>query len=385
MQNQIFPKEIIENTSEAYLPKVSVRGQLIYTSVVFFVVFGLALLPFIKVDVSIRSSGILRTTLEKNELKTIVSGRITDINVKDNQNVQKGETLFELDTKATEAQLKLNQNQQVSQQTRIQDLERLLNLKNFDKLISLNTPLYIQQYNQLYFTLLEKKSQLKKAIQDLDRASLLYKQRVIPQTEMEEKQFNFDKLQAEYKTLIATQQSQWSFDLNTLRISLLELESQTKQLQQEKSLYQIKAPEKGTFQLTVGKYVGSYLQAGEVLGVISPDSNLVAECYLSPRDIGLIKKGMKVKLQIDAFNYNEWGFINAQIIDIDNDYILMQENPVFRVKCQLETSKIQLKNGFEGLLKRGMTLQARFVVTQRTLFQLLYDNVDDWINPMSGE
>jgi len=28
-----------------------------------------------------------------------------------------------------------------------------------------------------------------------------------------------------------------------------------------------------------------------------------------------------------------------------------------------------------------MSLQARFIVTERTLWQLIYDNVDDWLNP----
>jgi HlyD family secretion protein len=28
-----------------------------------------------------------------------------------------------------------------------------------------------------------------------------------------------------------------------------------------------------------------------------------------------------------------------------------------------------------------MSLTARFNVTERTLFQLLYDKVDDWLNP----
>lgn len=258
-----------------------------------------------------------------------------------------------------------------------------MSLKDYDKLIQLQNPLYTQQYNKLYFALLEKNSQLDKANQDVERANLLLKQKVIAEIEMEEKQFNLNKLEAEYETLLATQQSQWAIDLNNLKMSLLELESQSKQLEQERSLYQLKAPEKGTFQLTTGKYKGSYIQSGEILGVISPDSTLVAECYISPRDIGLIQKGMQTKLQIDAFNYNDWGFINAKIIDIDNDYILIQEKPVFRVKCQLQTDRIQLKNGFQGILKKGMTLQARFVVTERTLFQLLYDNVDDWINPMN--
>jgi len=33
------------------------------------------------------------------------------------------------------------------------------------------------------------------------------------------------------------------------------------------------------------------------------------------------------------------------------------------------------------MFKKGMTLQARFIVTKRSLWQLLYDKVDDWANP----
>ncbi|NJL14749.1 MAG: biotin/lipoyl-binding protein [Microscillaceae bacterium] len=248
MQNQIFPQEIIENTAEVYLPKVSVKRQLIYSSVLIFVLGALAALPFIKVDVSVSTNGIIRTILEKNELKTIVSGSIATINVQDNQNVQKGELLFELNTEALAAQIQLNQiqlnqNQQNQQLQLIQDLQTLLALKSFEKPLSLSSALYAQQYNQLYFSLLEKKSQLRKATQDLDRANLLFQQKVIATAEIEEKQFAFDKLEAEYKTLIATQRSQWSADLNRLRISMTELQSQAKQLQEEKALYQIRAPQ----------------------------------------------------------------------------------------------------------------------------------------------
>jgi HlyD family secretion protein len=383
MQTKLFPKEVIENTAEVYLPKVSVRGQLIYTTLLLFIVSALLILPFIKVDVSIRAQGITRTLLEKNELKTIISGTIQSVFVEDNQQVRKDEVLLLLDTENIDVKLKLNITQQNLQAQLIQDLEKLLTYSSFDKVVALRSTLYTQQYNQLYFTLLEKKSQLQKAIQDLDRAKLLFSQKVIAATELEEKQFAFDKLSAEYNTLTATQRSAWTSDLNNLKISYNELKSQEKQLQQEKTLYQVKAPTDGTFQLVSGKYKGNYLQAGEVIGTISPDTALIAECYLTPRDIGLMQEGLKVKFQIDAFNYNEWGFAEGEVIDIARDFVLVENKPVFKVKCKLNTVSLTLKNGFKGHLKKGMTLRARFVVTQRSLFQLLYDSLDDWINPMA--
>ncbi len=115
--------------------------------------------------------------------------------------------------------------------------------------------------------------------------------------------------------------------------------------------------------------------------LISPDSNLVVKSYLTPQDIRLIKKGMKVNFQIDAFNYNEWGLVSGKVIDIAQDFVLLENRTFFKVKSQLDKQTLQLKNGYTAQLKKGLSLQSRFVVTKRSLFQLLYDTADDWLNP----
>lgn len=130
-----------------------------------------------------------------------------------------------------------------------------------------------------------------------------------------------------------------------------------------------------------GRYPGSYVQPGEVLGVISPDSNLLVECYVSPKDIGLLRPGMTARMQVDAFDYNQWGLVQAKIAEVSNDVVVINEQPVFKVRCQLAQHFLTLKEGYKGYLKKGMTLRARFVVTERSLFDLLYDNADDWLNP----
>jgi HlyD family secretion protein len=98
--------------------------------------------------------------------------------------------------------------------------------------------------------------------------------------------------------------------------------------------------------------------------------------------MGLLKKGMKVTYQIDALNYNDWGFAYGEISEIANDFEVIDKQSVFRVKCRLDTRALKLKNGYTTTLKKGMTLRARFIVTERSLYQLLYDKVDDWLNPL---
>ena len=58
-----------------------------------------------------------------------------------------------------------------------------------------------------------------------------------------------------------------------------------------------------------------------------------------------------------------------------------QGGAYYRVKCELERDYLQLQNGRIGKLKKGMTVRAHFMVTRRSLFDLLYQKMDDWANP----
>jgi HlyD family secretion protein len=46
---------------------------------------------------------------------------------------------------------------------------------------------------------------------------------------------------------------------------------------------------------------------------------------------------------------------------------------------------LKLKNGYKREIGKGMTLNARFEITERTLYELLYDKMDDWLNPGNGD
>ena len=133
---------------------------------------------------------------------------------------------------------------------------------------------------------------------------------------------------------------------------------------------------------TVTQLAGSYVQAGELLGTLSPDGDLLAECYVSPKDIGFVRAGMPVRLQVDAFDYNQWGMLDGHVTEVARDYVLLSEKqPVFKVRCQLSRSYLQLKNGYRGNLRKSMTVRARFLLAERSLWQLLFDKADDWLNP----
>jgi HlyD family secretion protein len=127
---------------------------------------------------------------------------------------------------------------------------------------------------------------------------------------------------------------------------------------------------------------GSLVTAGQKIAEISPAGELIATCYVKPADIGFIHENQRVKIQVDAFNHNEWGLLPGSIVDISDDMILENGSVAFfRIKCKPERNYLTLKNGYKAEIKKGMSLNTRIFVIKRNLFHLLFDKADKWFNP----
>lgn len=383
MQKQLYPSETIDYALETYLPQVCVKSQLIYTSLLLFVLGVFVALPFIYVDISVASPGVIRTLSEKTELKSLVSGRITKMAVFENQMVKTGDVLYAIATEELDNKLQLSVFDERENNEKITDLKTLLEVEksNLFGNHSTHSGVYTQQLNFFRSQIQENIFAQRKIENELNSDRQLYKDRVISKRELDNKEYELTKLRAEYESIFQRQKSQWQADLNGIKLQAEQKRTEKNQVLQQKQFYEIKAPVSGNIQQIVGKYEGSYIQTGESLGIISPDSSILVECYVSPQDIGLLKTEMPVRFQIDAFNYNEWGLVNGKITDIAKDFLVINEQPVFKVRCLLEKQEVSLPTGYKATLKKGMSLRARFVITKRSLFQLLYDKVDDWVNP----
>lgn len=370
-----------EHSSQVFLNSIAVRNHIIYISALTGLIAVVVALPLIHINLSTQAPGTLRPLAEKTEIRPLVAGTITRLPTKENQAVRRGDTLVVLQSGAMDAQQALNAKQQAEKVAFITDLKWLVRGVTVPK-GGLRTQLYGQQAAQFHFQQQQLRNQLQKSARDLATTQRLYAGKVIARIELEDKTFAHRKLLDEARVLAETQRSQWQTDLNTHRAALAELRGRQQQLRQERRLYALTAPVAGTVQQLAGKYAGSYVQAGELLGTISPDGNLLAECYVAPKDIGFMRVGMPVRFQIDAFDYNQWGMVEGQVTDVARDYVLLNEKqPVFKVRCRLNRSYLQLKSGYRGTLRKSMTVRARFQLAERSLWQLLFDKADDWLNP----
>lgn len=220
------------------------------------------------------------------------------------------------------------------------------------------------------------------AVRILARYEKLYANNAITLAEYEKYKFEYDHAASGYLLLAKKYKSQWQVEANQYRDELRQLTGQKAEITEQKKSYTIIAQVSGSLQNLTGLQTGAYVFANQKVEEISPDTNLTAYCYINPSDIGLVRQGQKVRFQIDAFNYNQWGLLTGKVLDVSDDIIMVNSNqPVFKVKCSIDKNHLQLKNGYKGYLKKGMSFTARFMVTERSLYQLLYDKVDNWINP----
>lgn len=224
------------------------------------------------------------------------------------------------------------------------------------------------------------------AEKEYTRNRTLFEKKVISEEEYDSYYFKLKSQQNELASLVQSQLSTWQADQNTYRNTYNEMNSSLNQEIKDKDMYIVRSPVDGTVDQFSGVYCGSSIQAGQSLAVISPDSTLCLEVYVTPRNIGFMSVGMPVNVQVESFNYNEWGTIPGRVKDISSDFLTdSQGNSFYKVKCEMERDYLRLKNGRVGKLKKGMTVNAHFMVTRRSLFDLLYQKMDGWVNPKQYE
>ena len=87
------------------------------------------------------------------------------------------------------------------------------------------------------------------------------------------------------------------------------------------------------------------------------------------------------QVQVDTYNYQQWGLLEGKVAEVLPDIVEINNMPCFRVRCVMNSNYLELPNGYKGYMKKGMTVTGRFFLTKRSLLQLLFDKIDDWMNP----
>jgi HlyD family secretion protein len=306
-----------------------------------------------------------------------VYGEVTDVRIIENAQVQKGDTLVVLNSKSIQIQIENTKEKIREDSAFVCDIAILLS----ESRTGLKTGKYLNERNLYYASMEEHQTRIEYLKKELSVTEGLYKKTVVSQSEYLLVKNNYETAARQQNNAREQFHNRWKSEQTSYELEMKRLKVDVFRLEDEKTKFVIKAPSSGSIIQYSGIQVGNFIAPSQTIAQISVDDDLLVECYVSPTDIGFIRIGQQVRFQLDAFNYNQWGMANGEVTDISKDVIVLNDQPVFRVRCSLYNKFLRLKNGYEGSLKKGMTLTGRFRLTERTLWQLLFDKMNDWLNP----
>jgi HlyD family secretion protein len=119
---------------------------------------------------------------------------------------------------------------------------------------------------------------------------------------------------------------------------------------------------------------GATVQSGEeLLSIFPKDEALILEGKVLNRDIGFIKPGMKVKVKLETFPYQEFGILNGTVVKVSPNAVQEQEiGLIYPVQVELEQDGVQI-NGAAVELTPGMAATAEIVIRQKTILSFLIE------------
>jgi HlyD family secretion protein len=259
----------------------------------------------------------------------------------------------------------------------MKDLENLLTRRDTE-MVSVK---YKLEYNNFQSRIKKVEEELRKNTREKERYKDLYKEKYISDREYDDLVYAESIKESELAYVINSTYNNWQNELARLQYSVNQIRADITGIEKELEYCQITAPVSGYLEQFSGIYEGSNIQAGIQLASISPDTILIGEIYVTPAHIGTLNEGQDLLMMVDAFDYREWGTLHGIITDIPDDFILINNQPLFKVKCKPDRDFLSLKNGFQGKLKKGMTFQSRCLISRKSLSQLIFRRIDMHLNP----
>ncbi|MEO0970505.1 MAG: HlyD family efflux transporter periplasmic adaptor subunit, partial [Cyanobacteria bacterium J06639_18] len=155
---------------------------------------------------------------------------------------------------------------------------------------------------------------------------------------------------------------------------IAEIESQISQAQVTLKYQEVRAPDSGTiFDLKASK--GFVTNPSEPVVKVVPDQTLVAQVFLTNKDIGFVKEGMDVDVRFTSYNFSEFGDIKGKLISVGKDALPPDETrPYYTFPARVRLNDQSLMNNGRRLpLQSGMEVQANIRVRDRSILSIFTD------------
>ncbi len=394
-------------------------GRMISISIMAFATIAAAWMFFSHIDVVVTAQGRVIPSGRVKVIQPAEAGIVRSIEVRDGQQVRKGELLIELDATTTTADRERLARELLETKIDAARLRAQLqgDAESFELPEGVNEQVASTQRELLLSRLKEQAEQLiafesdiagrqaernaiQAAIEKLEKALPLLKRRLRKKQSLKKRGFVSDVEIIESKLEVINHEK----ELNVQRYRLVEADatlrvamSQRKQreaefrsqmladlsdaesrrnvlaqelikAEQRRSLQQLRSPVDGTVQQLAVNTIGGVVTAAQTLMVVVPaDIRLEVEAQVLNKDIGFIEAGQLAAVKFETYSFTRHGYIDGTLEWVGNDVVADPElGAVYPVRISLADLQMPNEiNGRRGIVAPGMSVTADIAIGKR--------------------
>lgn len=314
-------------------------------------------------------------------------GAITDIAVREGEQVKEGQLLIELDTVQLEAAVREARLKVAALESRMARIEAELfdrplsfpsSLAGYDDFKANQRQLYTRRRAALQAEIatLNNLAQLQQQELDLNlplvetgdvaRSEIIGMQRTVVET-----RGRITNIRSDYIRELQTEFTQTEEELAASREQLARAEDSLR-------ASRLVAPVDGIVKNVRFTTIGGVVRAGEeVLQIVPVGEKLIVESRVPPRDIAFVKTGQRARVNFDAYDSAIYGSADGTVVFVSPDTLTEQapdgsSDTYYRVNLEVDTGTMREVEGRELInLQPGMTASAEILTGKTTVWAYL--------------
>ncbi|MBW4564270.1 MAG: HlyD family secretion protein [Mojavia pulchra JT2-VF2] len=207
-----------------------------------------------------------------------------------------------------------------------------------------------------------------------DRVTSLEKDIAAQTQEIRQAEQAYQAARNQAQRLASERQSEILTQMNKRKEELANVSGQLEQARKQEEGETIKAPVAGTIYKI--KATKGPVQAGEELLSILPEGEqMLLEVKVLNRDIGFIREGMRAKVKMATFPFQEFGIIDGTVVQVSPNAIADKElGLVFPTRIKLNKHTVNVR-GQEVAFTPGMTANGEIVTRKKSILTFIMEPV----------
>ncbi len=341
------------------------------------------------IDESTRAAGTVIASSRVQVIQSVDGGVLQQLRVREGDRVRKGEVLAVFDETRTRASLEETEAKRTAQRASMARLEAELEdgqphfapelMKRFPAVVRVQQTLYEERRKALTAELKALAEVARLARDELAMVERLVATGDASQVEL----LRARKSVTEAESALANRKNKYiqdvSAELAKVREDYEQVEQQATQKRQQLANSVVSSPASGIVKNVKFTTLGGVLRAGdELLQVVPVDDQMIVEAKVLPRDIALIRPGLKATIKFDAYDYTVFGMVDGEVIYVSADSMRDEsqraDSPAatyYRVHVRTTAPGPVTRTGRKIEVLPCMTAQVDIRTGQRTLLAYL--------------